>query len=98
MLLPKSLVMVRYYASLSSSLHFSTLPTKNRLLTPSLLSLAATTFIETYYRALDTKRDTISTFYAAPFPDPLNPGQFLERADISLNGNVIATPAAMQQL
>jgi NTF2-related export protein 1/2 len=55
---------------------------------------AAREFIESYYKALNDKsaRATLSSFYIQPTPaNPLV-------ADISLNGNVVPTPADLQTL
>lgn len=55
---------------------------------------AARKFIESYYRALndESARATLSSFYIQPTPaNPLV-------ADISLNGNIVPTPADLQIL
>jgi NTF2-related export protein 1/2 len=55
---------------------------------------AARTFIESYYRVLndESARGALSSFYIQPTPsNPLT-------ADISLNGNIVPTPADLQTL
>lgn len=53
---------------------------------------AAQLFVDTYYMALNHKRNTLASFYIKPTPtNPLN-------ADISLNGNIVPTPADLQTL
>jgi len=55
---------------------------------------AAQHFVDSYYPALNTAngRATLATFYIQPTPTaPL-------QADISLNGNILATPAELQAL
>lgn len=58
------------------------------------LLVAARVFIEAYYRALNDQKEraTLSSFYIQPTPN--NP----IAADISLNGNIIPTPADLQIL
>lgn len=59
-------------------------------------SLAAKTFIDTFYAALNSQnlRTTLSSFYV-PTPTPGSP---IPPADISINGNVVATPADVEIL
>lgn len=56
--------------------------------------LAAQHFVERYYRALNSRheRGTLSSFYVQP--TPINPIP----TDISLNGNIIQSPAELQSL
>jgi NTF2-related export protein 1/2 len=65
----------------------------NKMLNVHLLA-AARYFIDTYYGALNDKsaRGTLSSFYIQPTPtNPL-------AADISLNGNIVPSPADLQIL